>query len=298
MKKLFLLQILVLMSLSAVSQSEGLFSVSETKKIVFSQGNLQYHKDSNVWRFAEDQLLYLGENNNNIETGGTWIDLFGWSGGIINKYYPTASKSTKSSSEKSSKHNNKATADNQSQRDPKFGVNTSIMQYDYFGSFVDWGVKQIGSDSAEVWRTLTAEEWNYIFEGRKNASALWGVAQVWGVNGLILLPDNWVAPEGVFFKPGFYEEEDVWYFSVHQTFTQTLWLRMQQAGAVFLPASGYRFGAGASNMEYCGYYWSASADGSNRAVCLYFDSDGKSMDSNYRHYGLSVRLVKDVVNAQ
>ena len=67
MKKLFLLQILVLMSLSAVSQSEGLFSVSETKKIVFSQGNLQYHKDSNVWRFAEDQLLYLGENNNNIE---------------------------------------------------------------------------------------------------------------------------------------------------------------------------------------------------------------------------------------
>ena len=63
MKKLFLLQILVLMSLSAVSQSEGLFSVSETKKIVFSQGNLQYHKDSNVWRFAEDQLLYLGENN-------------------------------------------------------------------------------------------------------------------------------------------------------------------------------------------------------------------------------------------
>ena len=295
MKKLFFLLTLVFVSFSAMSQSEGVFSVSETKKVLFSQGNVQYHKDSNIGRFAGDQLLYLGENNNNVEKGGNWIDLFGWSGGIINKYYPT--DKTAKAPEKSSK-NNKSAADNNSYRDPKFGVNSSIVQYDYFGSFVDWGTLKIGSDSAEVWRTLTAAEWYYIFEGRENASSLWGVAQVWGVNGLILLPDNWVAPEGVVFKPAIYEEEDIWYFSVHQTFTKTLWQRMERAGAVFLPAAGFRSGTNTSNMEYCGYYWSSSPNGSNRASCLYFDSDGKSIDNNYRHFGLSVRLVKEVDNVQ
>lgn len=289
MKKIFFLLALVFMSLSLMAQNEGVFSVSETKKVTFSPGNLQYHKDSNVWRFAEDQLTYLGDVNDNIAQGNNWIDLFGWSGGIINKYFATSQ-----AAEKSAKHNNKSAKVADNSRDPKFGVNTSIAQYDYFGSFVDWGVQSIGGDSAEVWRTLTSSEWNYIFEGRKNASALWGLAQVWGVNGLIVLPDNWVAPAGVSFKPGFYEEEGEYHFSNHQTFTESQWKRMEKAGALFLPAAGYRFGTDASNVEYCGYYWSSTDDGTNKAYCLYFLSNGKKVDQNYRHYGLSVRLVKDV----
>lgn len=283
MKKLFFLIALVSLSISAMAQVDGEFSVSETKKVTFSPGNLQYHKASNTWRFAEDQLTYLGKVNSEIAGGNDWIDLFGWSGGIINKYYATDRSKAASKSSKNGSDN----------RDPKFGVSMSIAQYDYFGSFVDWGMHQINGDSAEVWRTLTSAEWNYIFEGRKNASELWSVGQVWGVNGLILLPDNWVAPKGVAFEPGYYDEEGEYHFSNHQTFTEAQWKRMEAAGAVFLPASGYRFGADASNEEYCGYYWSATADGTNKAYCLYFVSNGKNVGSNYRHYGHSVRLVKD-----
>ena len=32
------------------------FSVSETKQVIFSRGNLQYHPANNKWRFAESQL--------------------------------------------------------------------------------------------------------------------------------------------------------------------------------------------------------------------------------------------------
>ena len=45
----------------------GLFSVSDSKKVSFSKGNLQYQASTNTWRFAEQQYLYG--------------DLFGWGTG-------------------------------------------------------------------------------------------------------------------------------------------------------------------------------------------------------------------------
>ena len=79
----------------------GLFSVSENRKVRFSQGNLQFNPDDNVWRFAEDQWDFvggtcfddsLGEMNvgtvysNGAKSDNTkvfkyypgWIDLYGW----------------------------------------------------------------------------------------------------------------------------------------------------------------------------------------------------------------------------
>ena len=48
----------------AVSTKDGAilseFSVSETKKVYFSQGNLQYQASTNTWRFAENQWDYVG----------------------------------------------------------------------------------------------------------------------------------------------------------------------------------------------------------------------------------------------
>lgn len=38
----------------------GLFSVSPSKKVYFSQGNLQYQASSNTWRFAEHQWNCVG----------------------------------------------------------------------------------------------------------------------------------------------------------------------------------------------------------------------------------------------
>ena len=60
----------------------GLFSVSETQQVQFSQGNLQYQASTNTWRFAEYQWNYIGNDNSNISSSYSgWIDLFGWGTG-------------------------------------------------------------------------------------------------------------------------------------------------------------------------------------------------------------------------
>ena len=53
----------------------GKFSVSATKQVQFSQGNLQYNSSEATykWRFAEHQYDYVGAWNTS-----TWVDLFGW----------------------------------------------------------------------------------------------------------------------------------------------------------------------------------------------------------------------------
>ena len=42
------------------------FSVSDSTKVHFSQGNLQYQASTNTWRFAEHQWDYVEKDNENI----------------------------------------------------------------------------------------------------------------------------------------------------------------------------------------------------------------------------------------
>ena len=255
---------------------DGVFSVSRSKYVVFSSGNLQYTQSTDTWSFAENQWDYIGTDN---VTGGSVssdptcgdrksgdaladkVDLFGWSTSINN-----------------------------------FGVSTSYDDDDYSGSFVDWGSNQIGSDAPNTWRTLTMDEWEYLLNTRPNASSLKGVAQVNGVNGLILLPDSWSCPDGVTFKSGFFNYSGVNYvnyYAVYQTFTAAEWSKMEVAGAVFLPASGSHFCLLVSAVRYSGEYWSATGyDGG--AHCLLFYSGAADMYGYFRFDGRSVRLVKDL----
>ena len=239
------------------------FSVSSSKQVYFSPGNLQYHPANNKWRFAENQTDYIGDANSNCSsTYNGWLDLFGWSTSATN-----------------------------------FGVSTSIDYYNYSGSFVDWGTNQIGADAPNTWRTLSYDEWYYLRYTRTNANDLVGVAQVNGVNGLILLPDNWTCPAGVTFKLGFHSEWGVDYYAVYQTFTAEQWSKLESAGAVFLPAAGDRYGSNVNCVRKNGSYWSASkGDGyyDSDALCLSFNSGGAYMGINGRYGGLSVRLVKDL----
>lgn len=252
----------------------GTFSVSADKQVTFSKGNLQYTQSTNTWSFAENQWDYIGTDN---VTGGDVtsdpkygdskegtaladkVDLFGWS---TNATY--------------------------------FGVSTSQSSNDYSGSFVDWGTNQIGSDAPNTWRTLTSNEWEYLLNNRPNASSLKGVAQVNGVNGLIFLPDNWTCPAGVTFKSGFHSSYGVEYYAAYQTFTADQWSKLESAGAVFLPASGFRYGSIVSYVQYYGYYWSATEYDSYYAYYLYFLSVEAYMYYYDRYYGRSVRLVKDL----
>ena len=240
--------------------TSGVFSISDSKQVTFSPGNLQYHPANKKWRFAENQTDYIGNANSNISSNyNGWLDLFGWSTSATN-----------------------------------FGVSTSNSNSDYSGSFVDWGINQIGNDAPNTWRTLKRKEWGYLLETRPNASSLCGVAQVNGVNGLILLPDNWTCPSGVTFKSGFHSSDGVEYYAAYQTFTAEQWSKLESAGAVFLPVAGYR---GSSNVYYVqdhSYYWSASVYDNYNAYCLYFFSDQAYMAYSGRLYGRSVRLVKDL----
>ena len=239
----------------------GIFTVAADKQVSFSKGNLQYHPANDEWRFAENQTDYIGDANNNCSsTYNGWLDLFGWS-----------------------------------TRSTNFGVSTSKYASDYSGSFVDWGTNKIGTDAPYTWRTLTRDEWEVLLYYRKNASALFGVAQVNGVNGLILLPDNWTVPVGITFKPGLHSKY-VADYSGYQSFTAEQWQTMEQAGAVFLPPAGTRGGSSVNYMHYYGCYWSSIV---RNGSCAY----NVELWSNYltsedtgseRCNGHSVRLVKDL----
>ena len=234
------------------------FSVSATKTVTFSPGNLQYHAVNDEWRFAPSQLDYIGKDNANIsDTYNGWIDLFGWGTGNN----PT-NKSTSSSD---------------------------------YQTYVDWGVNKIGNDATNTWRTLTYGEWDYLIDQRPNYDKLIGVAQVNGVNGLILLPDNWTCPSGVIFKSGFDDDNCTECYGNYQTFSSSDWSKLEASGAVFLPAAGgYRYGSDVGGVQSGGSYWSATEYDSGSAYYLYFYSGEAGMrGGNGRYYGRSVRLVQD-----
>lgn len=232
------------------------FSVSATKTITFSPGNLQYHAANNEWRFAPSQTDYIGADNANIsDTYNGWIDMFCWGTG-----------------------NNP--------------TNQSLDDAD-FQDFVDWGVNKIGNDAPNVWRTLTYDEWEYLINNRSNASNLKGIAKVNEVNGLILLPDAWVCPDGVSFKSGFNNISGVESYGNYQTISASDWSKLESSGAVFLPAAGCRLGSYIYVVQTSGNYWSTTEYNLYNANEFVFNSFDTFMNNSYRHYGFSVRLVKD-----
>lgn len=68
--------------------------------------------------------------------------------------------------------------------------------------------------------------------------------------------------------------------------------------SIFMPAAGIRFCAGRVGAEdSSGGYWSSTHDGTDYAWHLFFNSGGGvGMDSDYRCYGISVRLVQKVIS--
>jgi len=233
----------------AMGTLPGYFSVSATQRIQFSKGNLQYQASTDTWRFAENQFDTIGALNANISaTYDGWIDLFGWG---------TGNNPTNSSTD----YNN-----------------------DY-STFVDWGVNAIsnGGNEANLWRTLTNDEWGYLFYDRASASSKYGKATVAGVNGIIVLPDNY---NGI----GINTSRSAW---DNNTFSAEDWAAYEADGAVFLPAAGYREGADVSNVGSVGNYWSSTLSGEVSAFNLLLDSNGiNPQDAYYRYRGRSVRLVR------
>ena len=235
----------------------GLFSVSPYLQVYFSRGNLQFQASTSTWRFAENQYDHIGNANSNISSSyNGWIDLFGCGTGSN----PTNVSET----------------------------------YGAYSSFTDWGVNNISNGEGTVWRTLSREEWMYVFGGRTTTSGILYVrANVCGVNGVILFPDEWnwstVVLHGI-------NSDAVGYDSNIIT-DATVWtILFENNGAVFLPANGYRSGIYLYFNETDDGYWSSSYYDYRAAYGIYFNEARLCAGCwSWRYRGESVRLVSDAL---
>ena len=269
------------------------FSVSPYyyQKVFFSPGNLQWSATNGgntatthavagngtaagTWRFATNQWDMTGTNGSISATYTGWIDLFGWGTSGYNNKYPYMTSTT----------------------NQDYGNGSHIAGTNY-----DWGVynaiynpKTQTTDAPGTWRTLTKDEWVYLLNSRPTASSIrYAKAIVNGVNGLIIVPDNWITS----------------IYSLNNTnnpnaahssniIGATDWAKMEAAGCVFLPAAGYRMETSEYNFNSGGSYWSTTYYDRDNAYYMYF---GSNVVGNYLnpsaysdcYYGRSVRLVKD-----
>ena len=258
----------------------GLFSVSATQQVHFSQGNLQYRASPNTWRFAEHQYDYVGRTNSNISSNYSgWIDLFGWgtsgwnSGAVC--YQPWSISTTSSDYHPGGSYTN--------------GLTGAYAE-------ADWAWHNAisnGGNAAHQWRTLTQSEWYYLLVSRTNASSKRGTGNINGVGGLFILPDSWTQPSGCpQFNPGLVATNGNW---SHNSYTLAQWAQMEAAGAVFLPAAGSRCGTVVSEVwGNNGIYWSSEPFNECDAYSLFFYSFNLNARSNgNRVDGFSVRPVQD-----
>lgn len=224
----------------------GEFSVSDTKKVHFSQGNLWY--DGFEFMFEENQYDFANQWKSNHISHFNWTpyiesavlqNFFGY-GSISDIFFTNADETTASES---------------------FIVN-------------------VGGKEQKGWRTLSKDEWKYLFDVRK-VKGNRGIGYSFSINitygdkkGLVLYPDDY---SGSALAP------DTQY--TVETFPKD---------CLFLPAAGYRD----YNIEAIGaygLYQSSSASTSLEAYCVKFLGDTVKPDdyTGFRSFGYCVRLVTE-----
>lgn len=272
------------------------FSVSSDLKVFLSSGNLQYNPSLDQWRFAPNQwdrfdndiTIHKFDVTAYSATGTSWIDLFAWgtsnyAHGAIT-YQPWVMDGL-------SNTNYKAYGD----------INKDLDQTGESGQ-ADWGYGRTFNGTAD-WRTLKYAEWDYMLNTRTNWALLKSTGNINGVNGAILLPDDWVLPSGMTFVPGAYN------YTVN-SYTLAQWAIMESAGAAFLPAAGSidanTTEGEITNVNNWGWYWSTTHDGqtANNGPYpnFYFAAGGLVIIPNSvfmamgcdRSDGYSVRLARNV----
>ena len=248
----------------------GKFTVNaEGKQVQFSKANLQYMPVRQTYFFAANQMFVQGELNRWIsETDLDFEDLFGWGTG-----------------------NNPILV---SQNDEDYPT------------FHDWGKNEIMNSTYEAgtWRSMSKDEWDYLFNGRADAAQKRAIGQVTMGKlspylGLFLLPDKFEMPSGIEM------DMDAQEWEVNSYSPDTL-LRLEKAGVVFLPAGGFRTGLNIHDIElhgdqraYNAYYWTSSTGNDQYdSDMIYISKDGPEFQSRPRSNGMLVRLVKDVDSEQ
>ena len=272
----------------------GQFSVSSTKKVYFSKGNLQYTKSTGIWSFMDHQYSTVETASQNVGTdydSQDVVSLFGWgtSGWDNgNTYYQPYNTSSISSS---------------------YGYgygpkNGTTYTYDLTGTYAnaDWGLYNAisnGGNTAGTWRTLTKDEWTYLFNTRSASTvngtenARYAKAYLFGTtHGVIIFPDSYTHPAGVTAPTGINATSSTSWDG--NRYTATDWAKMEAAGCVFLPAAGWRDATTIRRVNEYVRYWTSTYYSASLAHNVGItNSNMNPADYNQKSYGYSVRLVHD-----
>ena len=167
-----------------------------------------------------------------------------------------------------------------------------------YTDFNDWGAK-VGSG----WRTLSQNEWAYLLGARHDAEAKNYFGYVVFLSndkkdtlaykfGLIILPDDWIVSDGQYILL-----ED-------NTYSVEEWDDMEQAGAVFIPATNEQSFSETKKIMY-GSYWTSSFLSEAFSLRLQISHSYREFNGSHIYgYGFSeyirsnkfsVRLVKDIL---
>lgn len=240
----------------------GVFSVASGKTVKFSKGNLKATLDGSgnvtAWSFHDTQYGMVNTAAGTQSFTSSSIDLFGWS--------------------------TSATL---------YGINSSKNSNDYSGDFLDWGAaasKNLGYG----WRTLTSTEWTYLLNGRTSVTNRYCKATVNSVPGMVIFPDSYSHPSG---PATITSANTTGVDFTTNTWSGDNWTAMETAGAVFLPAAGYRVGTDVYSVGVSGYYWSSTASNVNASYAYNLDFGGGFVnlaEPLTRCNGRSVRLVQDL----
>ena len=273
----------------------GKFSVSSTDKVYFSKGNLQYTKSTGIWSFMDHQYSTvettsqaIGDNYASQDV----VSLFGWgtsgwnNGNTYYQPYHTAYV-------------------NNSGKGYGYGpTDGSSYTYNLTGTYAnaDWGLYNAisnGGNTAGTWRTLTKDEWTYLFNTR-NASTVNGTenaryakAYLFGTtHGVIIFPDVYTHPAGVTAPTGINATNYTSWGG--NRYTATDWAKMEAAGCVFLPAAGWRDATTIRRVNEYVRYWTSTYYSASMAHNVGItESSMNPADYNQKNYGYSVRLVHD-----
>lgn len=270
------------------------FKVSDERSVYFSQGNLQYNAGEGshatadgetakgTWRLAENQYDYMGVSNmHTSESYDGWIDLFGWG--------------TSGWDSEAESHQPWSVSEINTDYTPKGDASLSLSGTT---SNADWGVYNAisnGGDTPNLWRTLSADEWKYLF-----AHNSWTLAKIGNDSTLCLLlfPSGFEVPDGIEIKvlsngsgqKTSFEDGDY----ATNFYTVEEFAELERTGVIALPPTGRRIGE-KYIAEEKGHYWSSSAKDEKKAGKVQFlHTSVNPNDSTYRNYALAVRLVYDL----
>ena len=155
----------------------------------------------------------------------------------------------------------------------------------------DWDKTSIMNNNDQEWRVLSRDEWDYLLNKRNtNLGDRYVKAEVNGVNGIVLLPDNWNASNYELIKTN-----TIGCRYANNRISLKDWIsKFEDNGAVFLPAAGHRVDSFMRFVGSEGNYWSSTIDSGNRVYLVSFDDAYISTKyTDYNTNGLSVRLVCD-----